>query len=131
MVYHMLVVNDSDKKYFSPTKTIFKMVALMFFTGLLTMVAIIDAPVNFEKECVTYTEIDEEKGVVITLPDGSYEVIQVNANSCKQPVQDGVFNNVLHHTPFDFWINIVFIAVLSVLFILYAHDLLKYYVNKN
>ena len=104
---------------------------LIFLIYVFTILAIFNALVDFDKECSVYTETDEEKGVVITLPDGLYKVIQVNTGNCKQPVQDGVFNNVLHHAPFNFWVDIVFIPVASNTIILYIYNLIIYVLNKN
>ena len=54
MVYNILVMNNSDENSFITIKTIFKMTTLLLFIGILIIFAILDAPINFEKECIIY-----------------------------------------------------------------------------
>ena len=69
-------------------------------TGVLLL-----APMDFVKGCIVWNAFDEIGGITNVLPDGSIQLAK--AGDCKEPIVDGLLNNLILHAPWVYWIAFV------------------------
>ena len=119
-----------DKKTINPAWTVVKIFAFGVFTGVLFGSVINEMTIDFDRECVIYTEENAKKGVIITTPEGVYEVLRVTESECKQPVKNGIFDNIVEHATIGLAFDIIVICVCLGFIAFYARDIVKYVLYK-
>ena len=110
------MIMSTDTKTFNSSKTMLKIVIWVILCSAILGFAYLNAPIDFDRECVIYDEQDVE----------TTTNAQINAGDCKEPVLDGIFNNLLEHAPWMFWIEMILAGGAFIILTWYVYDMTRY-----
>lgn len=88
---------QANKKQFSRNKSMVSLILHISLASILATLLFMMVPMDFEQECIVYTQFEESAGIINILPDGTTQ--EAKANTCKESVTDGILGNVVQHAP--------------------------------
>ena len=110
---------ESSQKRINLPKTMVHLILASVATVIIAGTIFSAMPVDWEKGCATYNAYDERDGIVNRLPGDSFEIVQVKAGDCQEPVHDGVWLNLLAHEPGILFMGVLPIALSMVYMLLF------------